>query len=75
MAGDDSGIIKILQMVAPGTVLYEGLENILRARTGALIVVGDSEKVMEVVDGGYQINAELNPASLYELAKMTGPSS
>ncbi len=72
MAGDDSGIIKILQMVAPGTVLYEGLENILRARTGALIVVGDSEKVMEVVDGGYQINAELNPASLYELAKMDG---
>ena len=72
MAGDDSGIIKILQMVAPGTPLYEGLENILRARTGALIVVGDSEKVMEVVDGGYQINAELNPANLYELAKMDG---
>ncbi|HHT49089.1 MAG TPA: DNA integrity scanning protein DisA [Firmicutes bacterium] len=59
-------------MVAPGTVLYEGLENILRARTGALIVIGDSEKVMQVVDGGYHINAELNPASLYELAKMDG---
>ena len=72
MAAEESGIIKILQMVAPGTVLYEGLENILRARTGALIVIGDSEKVMQVVDGGYHINAELNPASLYELAKMDG---
>jgi len=72
LAEVESGIIKILQMVAPGTVLYEGLENILRARTGALIVIGDSEKVMQVVDGGYHINAELNAASLYELAKMDG---
>ncbi len=73
MTEDDSGrIIKILQMVAPGTVLYEGLENILRARTGALIVIGDTEKVMRVVNGGYHINADLNPASLYELAKMDG---
>jgi diadenylate cyclase len=72
LAGDESGIIKVLQMVAPGTVFYEGLENILRARTGALIVIGDTEKVMKVVDGGYHINADLNPASLYELAKMDG---
>jgi diadenylate cyclase len=72
LAEDESGILKILQMVAPGTVLYEGLENILRARTGALIVIGDTDKVMKVVDGGYHINADLNPASLYELAKMDG---
>ncbi|NLY91932.1 MAG: DNA integrity scanning protein DisA [Firmicutes bacterium] len=72
MAEVESGIRNILPMVAPGTVLYEGLENILRARTGALIVIGDSEKVMQVVDGGYHINAELNAASLYELAKMDG---
>ena len=72
MAEVESGIRKILPMVAPGTVLYEGLENILRARTGALIVIGDSEKVMQVVDGGYHINAELNAATLYELAKMDG---
>jgi diadenylate cyclase len=64
--------VTILPIVAPGTVLYDGLENVLRARTGALIVIGDSEKVMQVVDGGYHINAELNPASLYELAKMDG---
>lgn len=72
MLTEESGIVNILPMVAPGTVLYDGLENVLRARTGALIVIGDSEKVMQVVDGGYHINAELNPASLYELAKMDG---
>ncbi|HHU51064.1 MAG TPA: DNA integrity scanning protein DisA [Firmicutes bacterium] len=67
-----SSLLKALRILAPGTVLYEGLENVLRARTGALIVVGDSEEVMKVVDGGFYINADLNPSSLYELAKMDG---
>ena len=39
-------IRETLELVSPGTLLYEGLENILRARTGALIIVGDSEEVM-----------------------------
>ncbi len=61
-----------LSLVAPGTLLYEGLENILRARTGALIVVGDTPEVMALVNGGFKIDAELHPAALYELAKMDG---
>ena len=63
---------KVLRMVAPGTTLYEGLENILRARTGALIMVSDSEAAMKLVDGGFRINSELKPSTLYELAKMDG---
>lgn len=61
-----------IRMLAPGTLLYEGLESILRARTGALIVIGDSEEVMRLVDGGFHIDSELRPSSLYELAKMDG---
>lgn len=72
MTDESGGLIKSLKVIAPGTVLYEGLENILRARTGALIVIGDSDKVMKVVDGGFNINVDLNPSSLYELAKMDG---
>ncbi|MGE5557873.1 MAG: DNA integrity scanning diadenylate cyclase DisA [Bacillota bacterium] len=63
---------KTLKMIAPGTSLYEGLENILRARTGALMVVSDSEDVMKLVDGGFKIDTELEPSKLYELAKMDG---
>lgn len=63
---------KVLRMVAPGTNLHQGLENILRAKTGALIVVSDSEAVKKLVDGGFRINAELEPSNLYELAKMDG---
>ncbi|MCY0887457.1 MAG: DNA integrity scanning diadenylate cyclase DisA [Alicyclobacillaceae bacterium] len=65
-------ITKILRTVAPGTVLREGIENILRAKTGGLIVVGASEQVLSIMDGGFSIQCELTPAHLYELAKMDG---
>lgn len=64
--------LKALKFLAPGTPIREGLENILRAKTGALIVIGDSPQVQEVVDGGFVINSDYTPSSLYELAKMDG---
>ncbi|RXZ82719.1 DNA integrity scanning protein DisA [Paenibacillaceae bacterium] len=63
---------QLLQMIAPGTAFREGVENVLRAKTGALIVVGYSQEVMEVVDGGFSINCDFSPNYLYELAKMDG---
>ncbi len=68
----DVEMLDILRIVAPGTPLREGLDNILRARTGALIVIGDSQEVMSIVDGGFFINKEYSPSQLYELAKMDG---
>jgi len=62
----------VLRQLAPGTPLREGLESILRARTGALIVVGDSPSVMALVDGGFRLGCDFAPAHLYELAKMDG---
>lgn len=65
--------LKALKVLAPGTPLREGLENILRAKTGALIVIGgDTPQVNEIVDGGFVINSDYTPSSLYELAKMDG---
>jgi diadenylate cyclase len=63
---------QLLQMVAPGTAFRDGLENVLRAKTGGLIVVGYSPEVMEIVDGGFSIDCEFSPNYLYELAKMDG---
>ncbi len=65
-------LLDVIKIIAPGTLLREGLENILRAKTGGLIVVGDSEKVLELVDGGISVDIPLTPARLYELAKMDG---
>jgi len=61
-----------LKVLAPGTTLREGLDSILRAKTGALIVLGDSQEIVDLVDGGFYLNAELTPSHLYELAKMDG---
>lgn len=65
-------IINILQLVAPGTPIREGIDNVLRAQTGGLIVLGYNEQIKGIVDGGFHINCSFSPASLYELAKMDG---
>ena len=62
----------VVTQLAPGSPLHEGIEFILRARTGALIVMGDSPEVMELTKGGFKIDAPYLPNSIYELAKMDG---
>ena len=69
----EENITEILKLIAPGTPIRNGLENILRAKTGALVLITDSSQVLrEVVDGGFTINEEYTSAKLYELAKMDG---
>lgn len=63
---------EILQLVSPGTPLRYGIDNVLRANTGGLIVVGYNEKVKAIVEGGFSIGCPYSPSSLYELAKMDG---
>ena len=63
----------LLKLIAPGTPIRDGLENILRAKTGALLLITDNNDVIkEVVDGGFYINEEYTSSKLYELAKMDG---
>jgi diadenylate cyclase len=61
-----------LRAVAPGTPLREGLDRILQAHMGALIVIGDGPDVLSVCSGGFLLDAEYTPQRLYELAKMDG---
>jgi diadenylate cyclase len=65
-------LMDIIKKTAPGTALRDGLDNIVRAGTGALIVINESSQVMDLVDGGFAIDSEFLPAYLYELAKMDG---
>jgi len=65
-------ILDILRKVAPGTALRAGLDNILKAKTGALIVLSESEQVMNIADGGFKLDLDFTPANIYELCKMDG---
>lgn len=68
----DKKLMEILKITSPGTQLRDGLDNILRAKTGGLIILGDSEEILEIVDGGFNIDSEYSSSYIYELAKMDG---
>lgn len=61
-----------LARIAPGTPLRDGLERILRGRTGALIVLGHDSTVEGISTGGFTLNVPFSPTALRELAKMDG---
>ena len=61
-----------LGRVAPGTPLRDGLERILRGRTGALIVLGSDRTIESICSGGFDIGIDFSPTRLRELAKMDG---
>ena len=61
-----------LAALAPGTMLRDGLERILRGNTGALIVLGDGPAVDEVCSGGFELRVPFSATRLRELAKMDG---
>ena len=61
-----------LAMVAPGTPLRDGLERVLHAERGALVVIGDGPEVLSICTGGFLLDAEFSPQRLSELAKMDG---
>ena len=65
-------ITEILKLIAPGTPIRDGLENILKAKTGALIVISDTKEVLDLVDGGFRLDIDYTSSRLYELAKMDG---
>src|SRR5580658_5589599 len=65
-------MIESLGSIAPGRPLREGLDRILQANMGALIVVGDGPEVLSICSGGFLLDSEFSPQRLSELAKMDG---
>jgi diadenylate cyclase len=61
-----------LALMAPGTALRDGLERILRGRTGALIVLGYDRVVDALCTGGFALDVEFSSTRLRELCKMDG---
>jgi diadenylate cyclase len=68
----DDPLRATLARVAPGTALRDGLERILRGRTGALIVLGHDRLVEALCTGGFSLDVEFSSTRLRELCKMDG---
>src|SRR5215211_695155 len=71
-ARQDPRLLRALDMVAPGTALREGIDNIVHSRTGGLIVIGETEDISFLFSGGLTLDVDYTPALLYQVAKMDG---
>src|SRR5918995_16628 len=71
-ARQEPRLVKALEMVAPGTAVREGIDNIVHARTGGLIIIGDPDELSFLFSGGIKLEIDYTPALLYQLAKMDG---
>ena len=61
-----------LAKVAPGRILRDGIDRVLQAGIGGLVVVGDGPDVLNICSGGFLLDAAFSPQRLSELAKMDG---
>lgn len=68
----DERVRAVLQKVAPGTPLREGIDRIIRSGKGAIIILGDDDGVESVLSGGFRMNTKFTAQRLSELAKMDG---
>lgn len=72
ITSNDPRLRETLALIAPGTPLRDGLERILRGRTGALIVLGQDRLVETLCTGGFELDVPFTATGLRELAKMDG---
>ena len=68
----DQVLLAAIAQVAPGSELRQGIDDIIRSKEGALIVVGDPEELSFLYSGGMKLGLPFKPQLLYELAKMDG---
>ncbi len=68
----DPRLVRALDMVAPGTPLREGIDNIINARTGGLLLLAEAEDVSFLFSGGLRLDVDYTPGLLYQVAKMDG---
>src|SRR5205085_1329433 len=68
----DPKLLAAIERIAPGTELRQAIDDIIRSREGALIVIGEPGELSFLFSGGIRLDQPFTPQLLYELAKMDG---
>jgi diadenylate cyclase len=68
----DPALLEALARIAPGTELRQAIDDVIRSREGALIVIGDPDALSFLYSGGIRLDQPFTPQLLYELSKMDG---
>jgi diadenylate cyclase len=71
-SGVNEAMRDALARVSPGTPLRDGIDRVVRAKAGALLVLTDDAEVLSICSGGFLVDAPYSPQRLSELAKMDG---
>src|SRR6201989_226254 len=68
----DAKILAAVGRIAPGTALRSAIDDIIRSREGALIVIGEPNELAFLFSGGGKLGVPLTPPLLHELSEMGG---
>jgi diadenylate cyclase len=68
----DPKVLSAVARIAPGTELRQAIDDIIRSKEGALIVIGEPNDLAFMLSGGMRLDQGFTPQFLYELAKMDG---
>jgi len=68
----DPHLLAAIETIAPGRPIRQAVDDVIRSKEGALIVVGDPQELSFLYSGGIRLDAPFRPQLLYELAKMDG---
>jgi diadenylate cyclase len=68
----DPILLAAIAQIAPGTDLRQAIDDVIRSKEGALIVIGDPEELSFLYSGGMKLDLPFTPQLLYELTKMDG---
>jgi len=68
----DQAMLGTLGSVAPGSQLRKGLDLVLEAGRGGLVVISDGPEVQKICSGGFLVDSPFSPQKLAELSKMDG---
>src|SRR5256886_5716674 len=68
----DPKVLSAVARIAPGTELRQAIDDIIRSKEGALIVIGEPNDLAFLFSGGMRLDQPFTPQFLYELAKMDG---
>ena len=68
----DPKVLSAVARIAPGTELRQAIDDIIRSKEGALIVIGEPNDLAFLLSGGMRLDQGFTPQFLYELAKMDG---
>ncbi len=72
---DDQTILdvsEILPLITPGSQLRTGLDEIVCAQNGAIIVLGTNDALESIIKGGIKLDVDYTHSRLFELSKMDG---